>query len=117
MGIDVSKLRPTPSTLREGQTRVSLSYYAVVDGSGDNPVKLKLSVEPSQPVLFVKDNETTKVLTNQITVSSESPQLYTWDVVIEVRHTPDKPTSCSLRLEATDAHGYKSSVNSFIIYH
>lgn len=116
MGIDVSKLRPLPSTLNEGVTKVIMSYYGVVDNPEDNPVNLKLYIEPSSPAFFIEKGQRKKIL-NKKEKFNTVPAMYKWEVYIEIIETPTTPTACSLLLEATDSKGYKSKTKSFFIYH
>ncbi|CAC9975937.1 hypothetical protein [Flavobacterium panici] len=117
MGVDVSKLTPSPSVLQAGVTNVTMSFYGIVDAAEDNAVSLKLYVDPSLPVFFIEKGNQKKVLSIKKTISHSDLAIYTWNVDIEVVNASPEPVACSLRLEATDSKGYKSSTNSFFIYH
>lgn len=117
MAVDVRELAPSPKNLREGITEVEMSYFGVVYNAADNPVSLKLYIEPLAPLFFIENGNRTKILKISNTFSIINRELYKWQTSIEVTQTPDVPTACALRIEATDKHGYKSSYNSFIIYH
>jgi hypothetical protein len=117
MGVDVSRLNPSPQQLRKGVTVVDISYYGIVDNPNDNPVSLELHIEPLSPLFFVENGTRTKVLTGTKTLSATAPELCVWQTHIEVTQKPAVPKACALRLEATDAHGYKSKTTSFVIYY
>jgi hypothetical protein len=119
MGVDISKLTVSPESLSKGITSVTLQYYGVVYNSNDNPVSLKLLIEPLGPLSFIENGNRTKLLKSAKTFNINVPALYTWQIEIELlgKDIPPSPKSCSIRLEATDKHGYKSSTNSFIIYY
>lgn len=119
MGVDVSKLTVSPESVSKGITAVTVQYYGVVYNSNDNPVSLKLYIEPLGPLSFIENGNRTKLLKSAETFNINVPALYTWQIEIELLgiDKPTSPTSCSIRLEVTDKHGYKSSTNSFIIYH
>jgi hypothetical protein len=116
MAIDVSKLVPTLQNLKEGLNTVEMTYYGIVDNTADNPVRIKLYIEPSVPLFFIDNGVRTKVLKNVKPFSHTVPTLQSWTIKIDVTETFPAPKACALRLEATDAHGYKSSTNSFVIY-
>lgn len=116
MGVDVSKLKSSLVQLKRGTTNVSITFYGVIDGAADNPVKLELLLEPKTPVFFIDGKRRLKNIKLQKQFSSE-PQQHTWPVQIEVTEQPEGPQGCSLRLESADNLGYKSIVNSFVIYH
>ena len=116
MAIDVSKLTPTPQNLRQGVNEVILTYYGFVGAASDNPVRIKLHIEPSLPLFFFENGVRTKVLKDVKQFSDISPTMHSWPIEIEVTETFPSPKVCTLLLEASDALGYRSSTKSFVIY-
>lgn len=116
MAIDVSKLMLTPQNLREGVNEVVVTYYGFVDAASENPVRIKLYIEPSLPLFFIDNGLRTKVLKDVRQFSDTAPTMHSWTIEIDVAETFPSPKVCALLLEATDAPGYKSRTKSFVIY-
>lgn len=117
MGVDVSKLSPSPSTLKKGMTNVAISYNAIVSSAADNPVKLNLYIDPAAPAYFIENGVQVKTITKNVQINPGGLATYTWQIVIEITEKPSVPKACSLRLEASTPNDFRSSTNSFVIYH
>lgn len=116
MGIDVSNLKPNPTVISKGTTAVELTYTAIVDSADENDAALQLFVDPKAPVFIIDNgNRVKSVQWNQ--TFPLKPKELKHSVQLELANTVDPPQSCSLRLEATSANGFKSACNSHIIIH
>ncbi|GAB3517614.1 hypothetical protein [Emticicia fontis] len=115
MGLDVNTLRAQPSVLPSGRTKVTMSYFGIIDNLIDNPVKLTLFIDPSVNAFFVRGQSNVKSISKQETFGT-TPQTFLWNVEIDFPMPMPGPIACSLRLEAVDKAGNRSSTNSFIIF-
>lgn len=116
MGVDVSKLKPTPGIVKNGRTNLTITFNGLVDDLSDNKVNLSFFVEPEQD-LFIIDNSGERKKSVKWKESFKTvPASYSKQMILEVTGGTSAPASCSLRLEAIDSKGYRSSSNSFIIY-
>lgn len=115
MGVDVSKLSPVPQQLKKGNTSVQLSYNGVVDAANDNDVSLELLIDPGAPVVIIDENGASSKSVKWKQKFPLSVKSLSKTVTLTVTKVVTKPQSCSLRLEATDARGFRSACNSHII--
>lgn len=115
MGVDISQLSSPSEPLKKGDTSVDFSYNGIVAAANDNDVSLELFLDPDAPIVLMDaDGISNKSIKWKqkfpLTVKKLSKTM-----TLTVTRKLDKPQSCSLRLEATDARGFKSACNSHLI--
>jgi hypothetical protein len=108
MGVDVNTLTLDPASLSQGKNKVTITFNGVVDGSGDNPVALKFTIDPNSPAYFIIGARKVKVLTASKNFDAPSDE-YSVDAIIEV--TAPYSSDCGFELEATDNTGETSVVD------
>jgi hypothetical protein len=115
MGVDISTLKPDQPTLKKGVKQIQLSYNGIVDQANDNDVTLELLIDPQAPI-GVNDDEGNLIKSVKWTQKFPlSVKALSKTVTFVVTRAVTKPQSCSLRLEAKDARGFRSACNSHII--
>lgn len=115
MGVDVSKLKLEPMVLTEEETNATITFNALVDNLDDNEVRLTFFVEPNQPVFILDNNNERKKSVRWNDSFATSPASYSKQVLLFVEGGEGTASSCSIRIEAADSQGYRSSSNSFLI--
>jgi hypothetical protein len=117
MGVVVKDLKSSHILISKGITKVILKYNAVVDKEEDNPVKLRLYIDPLQPVYLINNKKRVKSLETQEMFSTSELTLYTWEIKIKVDKTPVNPEVFSLKLEATDSLRPKVIISTALNMH
>lgn len=116
MSVTISKFKPTPQNVSVGNTNVVISFDGVVSALVDNPISITLFVEPGSSVFIVDQgaNVTSITWQAQFTLAWAT---YNKQITFNAVLQPGNPTAVSLRLEAMDSAGIKSTKNSFLIIH